>query len=108
MHDDFVQQNRRVTAVIDQRAYQCNRRRSLVLWRGGQWSVTSNGIETTDASVPHVVIPLRDFDRMQDILDGRYSPLLPHNASWFDRGDFHSVMAQAKIMLQSRSGTLTR
>ena len=89
-----------MTAVIDQRAYQCNHRRSLVLWRGKQWSVTSNGIETSDASIPHVVIPSHDFDRMQDILDGHYSPMLPGNASWFDRRDFTTVMAQARIMLQ--------
>lgn len=92
--------------MIDQRAYQCNRRRSLVLWRGGQWSVTSNGLETTDRSVPHLVIPPKDFDREHDILNGRYAPALPISADWFNRGEFEIALANARALHRQPAGAL--
>ena len=69
-----------------------------MLWRGQQWSVTSNGIETTDAGLPHVVIPLQDFEKEHDILNGQYASFRPRNAGWFDRQAFQAAMAMARLL----------
>ncbi len=88
--------------MIDPRSHQCNRPRSLVIRRGVQWSVTSNGVETTDLQVPHVVIAAADLDRIDDILDGTYATLLPRGAEWLDEGEFQVMLEHAKDLHQRR------
>lgn len=84
--------------MVDPRSNQCTRGRSLILWRGKQWSVTNNGVETTDPHVPHIIIPPEHLDRVQQVIDGSYSPLLPRGAAWFDLDDLVVVIGQAKLM----------
>lgn len=86
--------------MIDARSLQCFRGRSLILWRGQQWSVTNKGVETTDPSVPHVVIPPADMNRIDCIVDGRYSPLLTKNAAWFDADELALMIERARAFHQ--------
>ena len=65
-----------------------------------QWSVTSNGVETTDLRVPHVVIAATDLDRIDDILEGTYGPLLPRSAEWLDEGELQVMLDLAKDVHQ--------
>lgn len=92
--------------MIDQHAYQCNRRRSLVIWRGKQWSVTSSGVETTDSTVPHVVIATKDLSAPLDVLTRRYTPLAQSRAAWLDRDDLKRALSQAKVIHQQKPSAL--
>ena len=77
---------------------QCTRGRSLVLWRGHQWSVTNRGVETTDPNVPHVIIPPEQMDRVDRVIDGQYSPLLPRSAKWFDADELVVMVDRARMI----------
>jgi hypothetical protein len=84
--------------MLDPRSVQSTRGRSLILWRGRQWSVTNNGVETTDPDVPHIIIPPEHLDRVGQVVDGSYSPLLPRGAKWFDIKEFNVIIERARVI----------
>jgi hypothetical protein len=91
--------------MIDPRSIQSSRGRSLILWQGKQWSVTNNGVETTDPSVPHIIIPPEHLDRVEQVIDGNYSPLLPHGAEWFDIQEFIVIIDRASVIHHRNAGS---
>ncbi len=68
---------------MDPRSIQSTRGRSLVLWRGRQWSVSNNGVETTDPGIPHIIVSLEHLDWVDQIIDGCCSPLLSRGTAWY-------------------------
>lgn len=83
---------------MDPRSIQSTRGRSLILWRGRQWSVTNNGVETTDPGIPHIIVPLEHLDRVDQIIDGCYSPLLSRGTTWFDIEEFIVMVDRARTI----------
>ena len=84
--------------MLDPRSVQSTRERSLIVWRGRQWSVTSKGVETTDPEVPHIIVTPEHFERLDQIVGGSFSPLLPRGAKWLDAEEFAEMVELAKII----------
>ena len=84
--------------MIDARSMQCTRGRSLVLWRGRQWSVTNRGLETTDPDTPHIIIAPEQIGQIERAIETDNHPLLPRHASWLDTDDLCFAVARARVI----------